>query len=216
MERRGFYPRGGGELRLHAAAQPGPLPPLRLAARGELVSITGAAFTAGRVAAAGGAVMVAAAQEALAGVGVRPQVSLAHESPARAVGDGCGLTLVATTTTGALLGASCTGERGVGPAEVGRRCGAALAAALAAGGAVDEHAADQLVIFMALAAGTSRLLAPAPLSLHCRTALAVAESLTAARFSAVEAGGSDGAGGVVGPGTVLLVCEGAGLVPQPE
>ncbi|KAL6763855.1 hypothetical protein V8C86DRAFT_2483322 [Haematococcus lacustris] len=49
---------------------------------------------------------------------------------------------------------------------------------------------DQLIVFMALAAGDSHLVCSEP-TLHARTAIAVAEQLTSARFSITrQAGGS--------------------------
>ena len=62
---------------------------------------------------------------------------------------------------------------------------------------------DQLVVFMALGSGTSRVLCGAP-TLHTRTAIAVAEQLSAARFtlSKLEGLGS----------TWLMECVGAGII----
>lgn len=82
---------------------------------------------------------------------------------------------MARTTTGCLLGATALGERGVSSETVGEAAADALVAALESRACVDEHLADQLIIFMALAEGESRVLAPFPLSLHTLTAIAVAE-----------------------------------------
>ena len=210
VTRRGFYPRGGGEVILTARAlAPGQaLPPLRLERRGAVVAVRGVAFTAGSVPAHVAERMASAAKAALhaAGFGApAAAVETRRETPEAARGDGAGITLVAETDTGCLLGASALGERGVSAEEVGARCGRALAAALASGACVDEYAADQLVIFMALAAGESAMLAPAPLSLHTRTAIAVAQQLTRARFEAQE--------GPPGATTCLLRCIGAAITP---
>lgn len=101
-----------------------------------------------------------------------------------------------------LLHDHCTpglGERGISAEAVGRRAGAELAALLASGACVDAHAADQLVIFAAMAGGESRILMGEP-TLHTLAAIAVAEQLTAARFDlqTVE-------------GLTLMACHGAGL-----
>jgi RNA 3'-terminal phosphate cyclase (ATP) len=196
LRRRGFYPKGGGavELAVRALAPGAALPPLRLAERGELVSVRVRAFTAGRVgravgermaAAAAGAVRAALAAGgcgAVAAGGAAVAADAAHEPPARAVGDGCGVLLVAETTAGRLLGASALGARGVTAEAVGAAAAAELVALLASGAAVDDWLVDQLIIFMALAAGESELLCRAP-TLHARTAIAVAEALTPAHFS---------------------------------
>ena len=95
--------------------------------------------------------------------------------------------------------------------QVGAECGRSLAAAIASGACVDEHLADQLIIFCALARGNSRILAPAPLSLHARTAIAVAQQMTAAVFRVMEEPGAAAEGVVVRPGTCLVCCTGAGV-----
>jgi RNA 3'-terminal phosphate cyclase (ATP) len=231
LTRRGFFPKGGGVVSLSAVALPpgGTLRALRLERRGAICGVRGTAFAAGNVPMHVAERIAAAALGALTAAGVPARmiaIEAVHEPPARARGDGAGITLVAETDTGCLLGASTLGERGVSSEEVGTRAGAALAAALASGACVDEHAADQLVIFMALAAGESRMLAPEPLSLHARTAIAVAQQLTAARFEVLPPGAPCGGGGsgaeegsgdaarVVPPGTCLVVCQGAGVTPR--
>ena len=62
---------------------------------------------------------------------------------------------------------------------------------------------DQLIIFMALAEGTSKV-ACGPLTLHTRTAIAVAEQLTAARFTVKPGEGAAGE-------TYTIECQGAGI-----
>ncbi|GFR48196.1 hypothetical protein Agub_g10013, partial [Astrephomene gubernaculifera] len=94
----------------------------------------------------------------------------------RAVGDGCGVVLFADTDTGCRLGASAKGERGMPAEEVGERGAAELAEALSSGTCVDQWMQDQLVIWMALAAGVSRMRCSEP-TLHTRTAMVVAEAL---------------------------------------
>lgn len=50
-----------------------------------------------------------------------------------------------------------------------------------AGGCVDKYIQDQMIIFMALAQGESRLLC-GPLTLHTETAIHIAEKMTGARY----------------------------------
>lgn len=220
VSRRGFYPKGGGQVTLRATAlAPGTtLPALALHSRGTVTAIRCTAFTAGNTPRDVAQRMANSARGALpADMAALLRVTVTHESPARALGDGCGITLVAETDSGCLLGASALGERGRSAEEVGTNAGRVLADALASGACVDEHTADQLIIFAALARGTSRMLAPAPLTLHARTAMAVASQLTAARFTVLEAGHIDASQGVVvPPGACLVVCEGAGLAAPDE
>ena len=131
------------------------------------------------------------------------------------------------------------------PAEVGARVGADLARDLLCsssvsssgdsgggntGGGTDIIAAatdrwlqDQLIVFMALARGTSRVATCAPLTEHTRSAIAVAEALTSARFRVVRAesagggggdGGGEGKGRGRGGGACVIECEGAGVVAR--
>lgn len=57
--------------------------------------------------------------------------------------------------------------------------------AVNAGACIDEHTADQILLYMALAAGTSQILVgpqTAISSLHMETVISVATALTGARF----------------------------------
>ncbi|GIL91440.1 hypothetical protein Vretimale_10586 [Volvox reticuliferus] len=123
----------------------------------------------------------AAVRQALKGLGpmgrgVPVLVEAVYETPDRSVGDGCGVLVFADTDTGCRLGASAKGERGV-PAEViGERAAVELAEALTSGTCVDQWMQDQLIVWMALGSGTSRIRCTAP-TLHTRTAMVVAEQL---------------------------------------
>lgn len=91
------------------------------------------------------------------------------------------------------------GERGIPAETLGRSAGAELEALLESGACVDDHAADQLVIFAAMARGESQLLMGEP-TLHTLAAIAVAEQLTSAHF-------------ILRPvdGLTRMHCHGAGL-----
>lgn len=53
---------------------------------------------------------------------------------------------------------------------------------------MDFHVQDQLIIFMALARGVSRIRCNLPLTMHTKTAIHIAELLTEAKFSITEEG----------------------------
>ncbi|KAF8065648.1 hypothetical protein HT031_003249 [Scenedesmus sp. PABB004] len=193
------------------------LPAFDLTRRGRLVRVDGWAFAAGRVGAdAARAMARAAADDVRAALGdpavlwgggaaaatgagcssagggkvaaVELDVRAVHEPPGAAVGDGGGVVLVASTDNGVLLGASALAERGVPAEAVGAVAARDLLAAARSGAAVDEWLQDQLIIFMALAAGQSAMLT-GELSLHTRTAIAVAQQLLpAARFEVTQRG----------------------------
>ena len=88
------------------------------------------------------------------------------------------LSLTATTSTGCRLGGSALASRELPtPAALGRWAAGQLVRALETGAAVDEYAQDQLIIFMALASGRSRMLAGSELTLHTRTAMHIIEQM---------------------------------------
>ena len=86
---------------------------------------------------------------------------------------------------------------------------------------MDEWLQDQLVVYMALAAGTSRIVTGS-LTLHTQTAIWVAEQLCGAHFEVEkidggqkkhwESGGYGQEGRI--PGRHLIRCEGIGLRPS--
>lgn len=76
-------------------------------------------------------------------------------------------------------------------------------AALEAEACVDEHAVDQLIIFMALAAGVSKV-RTVELTEHTRTAMHFAQECTGARFEVSH----------VGPNLLEINCEGIGWMNQ--
>jgi RNA 3'-terminal phosphate cyclase (ATP) len=85
-----------------------------------------------------------------------------------------------------VLGASAVAERGVRAETLGGAVGAELASDLASGAGVDMHAADQLLVYLALAGGgsyTTRTLTP-----HARTAMWLIEAFLPIRFVVREAG----------------------------
>lgn len=88
------------------------------------------------------------------------------------------LSLTATTSTGCRLGGSALVSYELQtPAALGRWAAVRLVSALETGAAVDEYAQDQLIIFMALASGRSRMLAGSELTLHTRTAMHIIEQM---------------------------------------
>ena len=215
LSRRGFYPRGGGELALNVMplSVGTSLPPLLLTERGELVSVRITAFAAGKHQLPVAQRLCSAAKSALeAHAPALPpgfdafEMLAVHEPPARAVGDGCGVLCVARTSTGAILGSSGLLDRGMSVDDVGAAAGRELAEALASGAACDSWLADQLIVFMALAGGESRLRAPCPLTMHARTAIAVAQQMTKAVFHVGE----------YESGSCLITCTGACVVRKQE
>lgn len=149
VDRRGFYPAGGGAVTLRLA--PSTLRPLALTDRGELAgarvySVASASLAENDVAGR----QASAARERLEGAGVEVLEWSATHAATRSPGSAV---VVRLDYEGSLAGFDALGERGRPAEDV---AGDAVDAALAfddGPGAVDAHLADQLVVVLALAGG---------------------------------------------------------------
>ncbi len=183
VRRRGYYPRGGGEVEI--AVQPSAMRPLVLAQPGALQHISGIAHVANlpdHIAAR----MRSAALDRL-GEQRRGYASIEASvlGPDQAVGQG-GAIVAWASTENTVLGAGRVAERGVPAEALGDAVGAELAADLAAGATVDVQAADQLLVYLALARGgafTTRTVTS-----HARTAMWLIEQFLPVRFQISSVG----------------------------
>jgi len=99
---------------------------------------------------------------------------------------GTSIMIVAETDTGCLFGGSAMSEsREDPPCEVAKRACQQLMENLQWDAAVDQYLQDQLIIFMALADGTSRI-ATGPLTLHTKTAIYYAKEIAGATVNVQE------------------------------
>lgn len=185
VDRRGYYPKGGGEVRLEL------VPTRRLAAfdvddPGPVVCIDIRAHVA-QLPSDIAVRMVDAARLALPpGLRVDAQV----ETLGADCSGGPGGAIVLCARTGkTVLGAAQVAERGVRAEHLGRLAGESLARDLQAGATLDVHAADQMLVFFALAQGASRFRVR-ELSSHARTAIWLLERFSAGRFEAVAQAGA--------------------------
>lgn len=85
--------------------------------------------------------------------------------------------MVAETSTGCVLGGSALGKRDERLEDTGKRAAEELLNAIKGGACVDKHTQDQVIVFMALAEGRSRIRMD-ELTLHTKTAIYVTEQLT--------------------------------------
>ena len=176
--RRGYYPRGGGEVqvRIPGVAR---LDALRLDQPGSVQAICGVAHVANlppHIAER----MSAAARESLGDLGpVQIKTQLLGE--AEAVGRGGAVVVVARTENG-VLGAGTVAERGVPAERLGSEVGWELRRDLEGGAGVDIHAADQLLIYAAQATRPS-VFTVRRASLHAATVMWLTEQFLPAHFS---------------------------------
>lgn len=179
--RRGYFPKGGGEVRLEIEPWMEPLPPIIMTERGDVSDICIRSYYAGGVPPRVANEMADSARKELraAGITIEPKVEIIYET--EAIGSGCGILLVATTTTGCRLAGSALGVIKKRATKVGAEAAQELVATLNDGGCVDDWLQDQLILFMALASGTSELLTGS-MTLHTKTAIWLAEELAGAKF----------------------------------
>ncbi|KAI0371778.1 RNA 3'-terminal phosphate cyclase [Pilatotrama ljubarskyi] len=203
ISKRGYYPKGGGEVHVSVPPVRGPLPSITLTERGAVKAIFGRSYVAGLPKSLAES-MRTAAVKVLAESGIevkRITIEAVREKPSDAVGSGSGIVLWAETEGGCVIAGSALGRKGTDPARVGREAARELASNLAHGGCVDEYMQDQMIIFLALAEGKSTV-KTGPLTLHTRTAIWVAEQLSDAKFHVEES--ENGA---------IIECEGVGYTP---
>jgi len=187
VKKRGYFPKGGGRVRVLVPTVPGPLPSVNLINRGLVIAVRGRSYVAGLPAHLA-ASMRNAAVAILEQAGIPPDVidiEAIREDPRDVVGSGSGIVLWAETDGGCVLGGSAVGVKGKKPEKVGEEAAEELVRNLGYEGCVDEHMQDQVIIFLALAQGRSTVKI-GPLTLHTKTAIWVAERLTKAKFEIHE------------------------------
>jgi RNA 3'-terminal phosphate cyclase (ATP) len=199
LVRRGFYPRGGGEVRLavRRLSKALPLPPIRLTERGRITRIVVRAFAAGNCPPSTAETLSSTAQNLIASnpryKTVPITIDLSREpepSPycdntelgdkknkrRRTPNSGCGILITAETDTGCVLGGSAVGSSKIPVAETARVATEEILEAMGGGGCVDDSLQDQLILYMALADGISEIITNS-LTLHTQTAIWLASKM---------------------------------------
>jgi len=206
VERRGFFPEGGGivTLKTHPVSV---LQPIYLENRGKIKDIHIYTFCSGSISKSVSHRMVYAAltylKNKLKGSHIEYAVSACNETPQKPIGDGIAILIVALSSTGCRLAGSKNGENGNRAEIVGTKAAKELIMNIDTGGCVDEYVAtviyvlliftatlrylqDQLIIYMGLAFGRSRVLV-GPISQHTTSAIYYTQMLTGAKFSITKA-----------------------------
>ncbi|KAJ6500380.1 RNA 3'-terminal phosphate cyclase domain-containing protein [Mycena sanguinolenta] len=213
VRRRGYFPKGGGEV--NVTVFPGvdgaKLTAASVLERGAVTRIGGIAHVAGLPAHLA-KTMADSAIARLAASGFAPDasvpvpvvISCTREKNENTVGAGSGIVLWAELEGGGMIGGSAVGNKQKDAVAVGQEAANELIKGLEAGGCVDEWLEDQIIIFMALADGTSKVrCGKHGLSLHTQTAIWVAEQLTNAKFQVT----------VEESGHTIIRCIGIGYSP---
>ena len=225
-QQRGFVPRGGGRVTLTTNRISECIPAFQLTERGQIKRLyghvviggTGYKMECGKLMAEG------AVQElrAFFGKNIDLNIEVLPKDKVDSYSSGIGVIVVAETTTGCLFGGSALrgppkGEnkkKGKGKRKqqqqqqadmdyhrIGRNAARELISDWKStkGGCTDRWLQDQLIIFMALAKGKSKL-ATCALELHTKTAIHIAELMTGVKFQVSN----------MKDGTVMIECVGIG------
>jgi RNA 3'-phosphate cyclase len=184
VRRRGYYPRGGGEIEISFSRAA--LRPQRWENPGRLRHVSGLAHVANLPSHIAERMRDAALLQ-LSLARVTATVDTAILGGEQALGSG-GAVVIWAETADTVLGAGLVAERGVRAETLGSAAGRDLAGDLAAGVALDMHAADQILIYLALAGGESSFTARA-LTGHARTAMWLIEQFLPVRFETLEMDG---------------------------
>jgi RNA 3'-terminal phosphate cyclase (ATP) len=192
VPRPGYVPTGQGVLRV-AVPPAVDLAPLQLDQPGELRQVWGVALASRLAERRVSARMAEAAREVLAGAGVTADIDTHDDETA--VQPGAAFGLFAELAGGARLGADGAGAPGRPAERIGSRAAEQLLDDISSGATVDRHAADQLLIFAALADGRSVYRAP-EITDHVESAAWLASLFLGAEVDL----GADGTITVVGRG----------------
>ena len=178
---RGFYPEGGGEVRFEAGPCGG-LSAVRLEARGDVHNIRGVAYSQNLP----DHVVTRMKHSALKGLVSFDDMKIASDIRT-GLSTGAGIVLSAQCQ-GTILGQSALGRKGVRAETLGEGCASDLMETIKSGATVDSHMLDQILPYMALADGSSVVLAE-ELTGHASTNMHVVERLLDRRFNTVERDG---------------------------
>jgi RNA 3'-phosphate cyclase len=183
MIRRGYYPRGGGEVVAHTEPSKH-LKPLIASTRGELKGIRGIAHVSNLPVSIAER-MRSKVQEIFQGYGDLGIEVQGFASP-KATGKGGALVLWAEFEN-TILGSSCLAEKGVTSEDVASKACEALVRDIESGCTLDVHCSDQVLPYMALAEGQSTFLVR-EISNHASTCMWLIRKFLDAEFETEKVG----------------------------
>jgi len=175
---RGFYPEGGGEVSVEISPV-AKLSGLDLGERGAVLSIDGCAYAQNLPEHVTSRMRHSVLKNLLDFKDVRVDSDIRK---GRSTGAGI---VLAATCENSIIGESALGAKGVKSEVLGEDCSSDLKESLLSGASVDQHMLDQILPYMALAEGKSRVLAE-ELTSHAETNIWAIEKFVGKRFSVKE------------------------------
>ncbi|XP_059473645.1 RNA 3'-terminal phosphate cyclase [Neocloeon triangulifer] len=181
--KRGFFPKGGGEVHVSVQNAKEGLRPVSLTNPGVLESLTGVAIVGGSCPMKVANDMKKGAENVLLEkFSIRPNISV-QQCPSFCPGSS--LLVVGKSSTGCIYGVSVIGSRSRVALQQGEQVAIELAEIDPDHSCVDSYAQDQIILPMALANGTSTVIC-GPLTLHTQTAIEIVKQLSNAKFQIEE------------------------------
>jgi RNA 3'-terminal phosphate cyclase (ATP) len=174
--RAGYVPGGEGVIELRVRPVRTSLTPLSLTEQGAVRAVRGVAFSSHLEERQVSERMARVCEAELGAGGISCAIERVNDTAA--VHPGASLAVWASTSTGCILGADRAGALRRTSEAIGRFVAKTLLTDLASGATTDRHAADQLVLFAALANGRTSYVVPA-LTEHVETNLWLAEQFGA-------------------------------------
>ena len=176
--RPGYVPKGGGIIQLEVRPVEDRLASLEMTKQGRIVAIEGIALSSHLRQRKVSERMAIECQRVLGAAGLTAIVDTNYDATASQAG--AALALFARTDSEAILGADRAGTPGRTSEEIGRHVARSLIEDLATSATVDRFLADQLIVFAALAHGTSEFVIPRSTD-HIRTNLWMVEKILGAK-----------------------------------
>jgi RNA 3'-terminal phosphate cyclase (ATP) len=158
VARPGYVPRGGGIIEMHVAPPRHGLAPLVLDAPHHVSDVQGIALSSHLVQRRVSERMASTCEAQIRSAGMTCAIERVDD--VTAVHAGACLAIWATGGPGRAFGADRAGKFGRSSEEIGRFVATTLLQDVLSGATVDRHLADQLVLFCALAQGTSSYIVP--------------------------------------------------------
>jgi RNA 3'-terminal phosphate cyclase (ATP) len=180
IRRPGYVPKGGGEIFFQVEPRREPLKPLRMTEQGSVIKIDGVSLSSHLEREKVSERMAGRCRELLRARGIEAQFEILLDS--EAYQKGAALLILAETDRGCLIGSDRAGRPGRRSEAIAEFVVRSLLEDLSKGATVDRHLADQIILFAALADGTSTYRIPF-LTDHVRSNLWLVEKILGARTS---------------------------------
>ncbi|KRZ18040.1 RNA 3'-terminal phosphate cyclase [Trichinella zimbabwensis] len=199
IPRRGFFPKGGGEVNL-SIYPVNILCPINLLNRGSLCQIDGKSYVAGGIPYSVTKRCNRQLADQFATFSSIKPIDFDDITFRPSFSEGFGIMAIAEYSNGCLLAVDRIAENEHSGDELIKMIKDDMKAVLDLPTCVDPHLQDQLIILMALASGVSKI-RTGPLTLHTKTAIYVTQQMTNAVITVDEADN----------GTFIITCVGIGL-----